>query len=626
MTAEQETHKLRIWVDMTAPAHPLVLRPIIERLQARGHDVQVTARDYAQTLELLRRLGIEHVAFGSHAGASRVRKVSALASRTQQAIRWARGRGFDLAVAHGSNDLALAAAALRIPALNTFDYEWATQQHNVGCRLARRVMVPQAIPPSRLTRYGVTSQKLVQYPGLKEEYYLYDFEPDPAVIDELGLDRERITVIVRPPPEVSLYHRKANRLFQYVLADLGLRPDVQAIVIPRTTTQREYVRSLELPSVVLAEHAVDAQSLIAFADLVVSAGGTMNREAVALGVPVYTTFGGRLGGVDEDLIRTGRLRPLTDPRAIELRKRDGPGARVRRDPDLLVDLVLGTLDVGQDRGTPTAMVDTTLASTPSGQQATPDPRPGQRPAPAERGPVVVPPSPPSPWEESLLERYEALQPEGTGLDHRPADKSLRRLDLAISGTALLVLWPVIAGVSGLIVLTSGRPVFYHGRRVGRGGRDFTMLKFRTLQPDAESRLGPYSGRILTELTKAERTPVGQVLRATYLDEVPQFVNVVKGEMSIVGPRPIRPAFFSELCEDIPQYWQRLVVPPGMTGPAQLRMTRNMSWAEKLSHDLEYIADRSVRFYLWIIAQTGWKVLKGLVGRSSASDDTASGGR
>jgi len=335
---------MRIWIDMTAPAHPLVFRPLIERLRERGHHVEVTARDYAQTLELLRRLGIDHVAFGEHAGASRTRKMAALASRSRAAARWARGRGFDLAAAHGSNDLALAARFLRIPAFNTFDYEWATQQHNIGCRLARRVMTPEWIPPSRLTRYGVTSRKLVQYPGLKEEYYLADFEPDESVRDELGLDRERITVIVRPPPDVSLYHRKANRLFLDVLVYLGRRTELQAVVVPRTSAQREYVRSLGLPSVVLAEGAVDAQSLIALADLVVSAGGTMNREAVALGVPVYTTFGGRLGGVDEELIRAGRLRPLTDPRAIDLRRCETHDARTRRDPDLLVDLLLGTPD------------------------------------------------------------------------------------------------------------------------------------------------------------------------------------------------------------------------------------------------------------------------------------------
>jgi predicted glycosyltransferase len=331
---------MRLWFDMTAPAHPVVFRPLVSRLRALGHEVEVTARDYAQTLALADRLGIEHTTIGRHGGASRVRKLTALLERTTRMHAFGR-RGFDLAVGHGSNDLALAARWLGIPAVNTFDYEWATVQHQIGCRLARRVLVPEAIPPERLAAYGVGPDKLRAYPGLKEDYYLSDFEPDPGVLGALGVDPGRVVVVVRPPPEVSLYHRRANKLFPAVLATLGRRDDVHAVVVPRTVAQRQYTRALQLPSVIVPDGSVDAQSLIALADLVVSAGGTMNREAVALGTPVYTTFGGRLGGVDEWLIREGRLRPLTDPRAMELVKRvPGRDERVRRDPQLLVDLIL----------------------------------------------------------------------------------------------------------------------------------------------------------------------------------------------------------------------------------------------------------------------------------------------
>jgi predicted glycosyltransferase len=204
------------------------------------------------------------------------------------------------------------------------------------------VAVPDRIPPQRLKRYGVGPGKLVQYPGLKEEYYLADFQPDPSALEGLGVDSERIVVVFRPPPDVALYHRTDNPLFPRVLDRLGRDEDVRAIVIPRTDSQREYVRSLGLPSVIVPDGAVDAQSLIALADLVVSAGGTMNREAVACGTPVYSNFGGRLGGVDEALIREGRLRPLTDPDAVEVRKRDSAAAISRRDPNLLVDLFLDT--------------------------------------------------------------------------------------------------------------------------------------------------------------------------------------------------------------------------------------------------------------------------------------------
>ena len=324
---------------MTASAHPVVFRPVIKRLRDSGHEVEITARDYAQTLGLLRLQGLDYVAVGRHAGASRTRKAMALAGRTTKLHKWARGR-FDLAVAHGSNDLALAAAWAGIPAVNTFDYEFAIAQHHIGCRLARRVITPDAIPASRLRRFGVTDEKLVQYPGLKEEYYLADFEADPTILDQLGVDRERIVVVVRPPPDVSLYHRKSNPLFPRVLQYFGSHDGVQAVVLPRTDAQRSLVRSLALPSVIVTDGAVDAQSLIAAADLVISAGGSMNREAVALGVPVYTTYGGRLGGVDESLLRSGRLRPLTDPRAVQLQKRTNKLDWPRRDPQLLVDMVL----------------------------------------------------------------------------------------------------------------------------------------------------------------------------------------------------------------------------------------------------------------------------------------------
>jgi lipopolysaccharide/colanic/teichoic acid biosynthesis glycosyltransferase len=188
---------------------------------------------------------------------------------------------------------------------------------------------------------------------------------------------------------------------------------------------------------------------------------------------------------------------------------------------------------------------------------------------------------------------------------RPAkvDLGLRAMDVAIASAALFLLAPLLGLVWLLVRIDSRGPAVYRGLRVGKAGRIFTMFKFRTLSVDAETRLGPYLGAELTRLTEGETTRVGRRLRAAHLDELPQLVNVIAGDMSIVGPRPIRPAFFEQLCERIPQYWQRLVVPPGMTGFAQLRMTREMTWEEKLAHDLEYIADRSPRLYLGVITET-----------------------
>jgi lipopolysaccharide/colanic/teichoic acid biosynthesis glycosyltransferase len=192
---------------------------------------------------------------------------------------------------------------------------------------------------------------------------------------------------------------------------------------------------------------------------------------------------------------------------------------------------------------------------------------------------------------------------------RGVDRALRFLDLLFSACFLLISLPITILVVAAILITSGTPIFYRGKRVGRSGRVFSMIKFRTLRRGAESRLGPYLGPELVERTRAEFTPIGRWLRATQLDEIPQFLNVLRGDMSLVGPRPIRPRFFEELAEQIPAYWQRLVVRPGLTGFAQVRKGYATSWAEKLAHDLEYIADRSVWLYLRTLVATGWRVLR-----------------
>ncbi|HYY32707.1 MAG TPA: sugar transferase [Gaiellaceae bacterium] len=209
--------------------------------------------------------------------------------------------------------------------------------------------------------------------------------------------------------------------------------------------------------------------------------------------------------------------------------------------------------------------------------------------------------------DSLAERYARLSRESG--NRRGVDAVLRTLDIAISSLSLLVFVPALIVVVAAILLSSGTPVLYRGLRVGRHGRVFDMYKFRTLRPDAETRLGPYYGEELSRRTEAEVTALGRWLRASQLDEVPQLWNVLRGDMSIVGPRPIRPTFFEELARDIPQYWQRLVVRPGLTGFAQTRMGREEAWAEKLAHDLEYIADRSVGLYLRVVAATVWRVLR-----------------
>jgi len=328
---------VRVWIDLTNSPHVLVMRPVIASLRERGHEVEVTARDFAQTLGLCDRFGIEHTAIGRHRGGSIPAKALGLAARSIELTRWARGRRFDLALGHGSNDVTVAAALLRIPCSTMFDYEWAAVQHQINCRLAQAVVVPDAIPPARLYRYGARG-KIRAYAGLKEEYYLADFEPDPRVPGELGLDPAEPIAVVRTPPAVSLYHRFENDLFGEVLRRLR---GSQTVVLPRTGEQRAELA--QAGGFIVPEQAVDAQSLIAYSDVVVSAGGTMNREAVALGTPVFTVFEGRPGAVDERLIAEGRLKRLRTAGELELIKRptnDASASRVRRDPGLLVELLL----------------------------------------------------------------------------------------------------------------------------------------------------------------------------------------------------------------------------------------------------------------------------------------------
>jgi len=210
-------------------------------------------------------------------------------------------------------------------------------------------------------------------------------------------------------------------------------------------------------------------------------------------------------------------------------------------------------------------------------------------------------------EESLAEQYSRLAREGS--DRRSVDVGLRTLDVLLSSVFLLFSLPLTIAIAIALVATSGLPIFYRGERVGRGGRVFTMLKFRTLRRGAEERLGPYLGPELVERTRAETTAIGRWLRATQLDEIPQFWNVLRGDMSLVGPRPIRPRFFEELVAELPAYWQRLVVRPGLTGFAQVRRGYETSMADKLAHDLEWIADRSVGLYLRTLGATAWRVAR-----------------
>jgi uncharacterized protein len=337
---------VRLWIDLTNTAHVVVLRPLVELLEDSGHEVELTARPLSHTIELLDDWGHPYTALGRYGGAGRAGKAAAAAARLPQLLRFGASQRFDGALAHGSTDLPPVCRALRIPNTTMFDYEWAPLQHHLNCRLANRVLVPEAIPPERLVRYGVRPPKLVRYPGLKEEYYLADWEPDAGVLPPLGLDAERLLCVVRTAPSYALYLGGAeSSLVPRVLARLAGEPGSQVIVLARNDEQRRAVRALALDGVVIPDRAVDARSLVAFADLVVSAGGTMIREAAVLGTPVWSVFEGPLGGVDERLLAEGRLRLLRDPDELDVSRKlpDAAAGRTRRDPRELLALALPAL-------------------------------------------------------------------------------------------------------------------------------------------------------------------------------------------------------------------------------------------------------------------------------------------
>jgi uncharacterized protein len=324
---------MRVWADLTNTAHVVVLRPLIELLEREGHEVEITARPLSHTVELLDDWGHSYTVIGEYGGATRLGKLRAASSRIPALVRFGRQGRFDYGLGHASIDLPPACRLLRIPNTTMFDYEWATIQHHIICRLATRVLVPDAIPAARLRRYGAKPSKLIRFPGLKEEYYLADWEPDAGVLEQLGLARERPLCVIRTAPSYALYLGGSENPLLPPLIRRVADGETQVVVLARNEEQRKAVNELNAPNVVVPERAVDGRSLVAFADVLVSAGGTMNREAAVLGTPVWSIFEGKLGAVDEMLVREGRLKLLTDPDQVTIERKpdDAFERRTRRD-------------------------------------------------------------------------------------------------------------------------------------------------------------------------------------------------------------------------------------------------------------------------------------------------------
>jgi predicted glycosyltransferase len=335
----------KLWVDMTNSPHVLVLRPIMEEFGRRGWDVTVTARDFAQTLPLLDAYGIEYTLIGKHRGRALYAKAWGMASRTSRMIAFGAGRGFELALSHASNDLPVAARVLGIPHVTMFDYEHAKLSHSINVRFSTKALIPDAIPEEALYRYGGRG-KTDRYPGLKEEYYLADFEPDPSVLDRLGIDQSKVLVTIRTPPSMAAYHRMENPVFPELLRRIAGRPDVQAVVLLRTPDQKALVDEVEADNLIVPETVVDAPSLVHYSDVVITGGGTMVREAVALGTPAWTVFQGTLGAVDRRLLEEGRLHRLETADDVAFEKKEPEAGRVKRDVSDLADRIEAVAERG----------------------------------------------------------------------------------------------------------------------------------------------------------------------------------------------------------------------------------------------------------------------------------------
>ncbi|MFY9622649.1 MAG: DUF354 domain-containing protein [Pyrinomonadaceae bacterium] len=300
---------LRIWIDLANSPHVPFFRALIPEFVARGHQVEISARDFAQTVELATKAGMLPHVIGGHGGGKLTGKAGNLIGRAAALRKWARDRGFDLAVSHNSYAQISAAASLGIQSVTLMDYEHQPANH-LAFRLASKVIVPRAFPSAELKKYGASLRKVARYDGLKEDVYLAEFTPDPKfaeVLRELGVAAEDVLVVARPPAHEALYHRFENELFEDLLTHLSSQPSVRTVLLPRTDAQRAEYEARKLANVIMPREALDGANLVAAADLIVSAGGTMNREAAALGVPAASVYAGKWAAIDEQLVTEGRL-------------------------------------------------------------------------------------------------------------------------------------------------------------------------------------------------------------------------------------------------------------------------------------------------------------------------------
>ena len=302
---------MRLWIDLANSPHVPFFRALANRFVDQGHEIEITAREFAETIPLARAAGFEPQVVGAHAGRAVSAKAGSLMSRAWALAAWARKRQFDLAISHNSYSQIVAARALGLRTITLMDYEYQPANH-LAFRFASRVIVPASFPEQRLRRFGARARKVRRYHGTKEDVYLAGFQPDPsfgAQLSELGVKPDNVLVLMRPPAHDALYHRFQNTLFDEALTMLLANENAQVILLPRNEAQRA---AYSVKGVIIPPAPLDGANLIAASDLVISAGGTINREAAALGVPAASIYAGKWAAVDEGLVNAGRLQRIAN--------------------------------------------------------------------------------------------------------------------------------------------------------------------------------------------------------------------------------------------------------------------------------------------------------------------------
>ena len=316
----------KIWIDLDNTPHIPFFKPIIEELKDRDLSVVITARDAYQVCALADYHKISYIPIGRHYGKKKIFKILGSIIRTLQMIPTIFYEKPELAVSHGSRTQLMVASLLRIPSIMIYDYEFVQA---LTCIQPTLVMVPDIIPNDAVK---MNKSRICKYPGIKEDVYVAGFNPDPAIKRDLGISDDSLVITIRPPATEAHYHsHKSEELFEAIIAYLVQKPNVKLILLPRNERQEAFIRNMWSSLIVnnklvILDHAVDGLNLIWFSDLVISGGGTMNREAAALGVPVYSIFRGKIGAVDKSLSDAGRLVLLEKeedfPTKINLTRRD----------------------------------------------------------------------------------------------------------------------------------------------------------------------------------------------------------------------------------------------------------------------------------------------------------------